>query len=923
MNPEYAAYCQADRDFYDTPHRAVGATAAVAEALYEPARLGAPEGWESSRRADWLSFTPGGLRLPAQGWKIHISAGLDNAESVLRRVVDHCLSRRLPLKFIPGPTQLHLRNAKYADRAGSGKFITVYPHSDEQFPEVTTELIELLDGEHGPYILSDLRCGDGPVHVRYGAFAQRFCLSPGGQLVPAIADPDGTLVPDPRGPSLSIPPWVDPPAFLRPYLEARAAVGMGDMPYEVQGALHFSNGGGVYKARDTRDGETVVLKEARPYAGLAADGADAVARLERERTALEQLSGLDCVPRVRDTFDIGEHRFLALEYIPGTTLNTAFARRFPLVTSAPTAEQLAEHAEWARTMYAKVESAVLAVHGRGVVISDLHMGNVMVSDDQSRVVLLDFEAASPVADNARQIVANPSFVAPPDRRGLDIDHYALACLRLALLLPLTMLLAVDRDKVVRLARDITRNFPVTEDELRPAVTEILRNAAQPEAAPRTPGAPAPAIPAPAIPAPAIPAPAIPSPGAPAPAAAFGTSVAFTPDTRPPSVPEPVTTGIPEPGEWPLSRDSMARAILASCTPDREDRCFPGDIAQFASPAGGQSFGYGTAGVLYALHETGAPACPPAVEWLLARAKKPAPGTALGFYDGLAGIAWTLRHIGHPAQAAEVAQVIVQQPLDGLTPDLHGGHAGIALALHDLARTATGAEATALTEAADRCTTLAARSLVNDAPSPRTGLLRGATGLALLFVRRYTATGDPALLDLAAAALRRDLARCTTGAEDALFVRDGKRSLPYLGGGSAGLAMVIDEYLAQRHDDEFERARQAMAIGFRSAFYVQPGLFRGVAGLTLHLARTPLGDPAERWHAIRRHTDLLGLLALPYDGGLAWPGEQMMRRSMDLATGTAGCLLALGSAFDATEASLPFLSPRQRPTDRPQPGAAHH
>ncbi|MEK8172985.1 hypothetical protein NKH77_40255 [Streptomyces sp. M19] len=142
---------------------------------------------------------PAGVRLPAQGWKIHISAALDNAESVLQRVVDFCVPRRLPVKFVPGPALLHLRNAKYADRAGSGKFITVYPHSEEEFPGVCQGLMDLLAGEHGPHILSDLRCGDGPVHVRYGAFAARFCTGPDGRLVPAVADPEGRLVPDARG----------------------------------------------------------------------------------------------------------------------------------------------------------------------------------------------------------------------------------------------------------------------------------------------------------------------------------------------------------------------------------------------------------------------------------------------------------------------------------------------------------------------------------------------------------------------------------------------------------------------------------------------------------------------------------------------------------------------------------------------------
>lgn len=42
---------------------------------------------------------------------------------------------------------------------------------------------------------------------------------------------------------------------------------------------------------------------------------------------------------------------------------------------------------------------------------------------------------------------------------------------------------------------------------------------------------------------------------------------------------------------------------------------------------------------------------------------------------------------------------------------------------------------------------------------------------------------------------------------------------------------------------------------------------------------------------------------------------MMRLSMDLGTGTAGCLLALGAALDETvPAALPFLPPLRRPHD---------
>ncbi|MGC9377665.1 class III lanthionine synthetase LanKC [Streptomyces sp. MH13] len=883
MNPEYASYCTTDRHFYDAPHRSSDA-AEETGALYGPACGPVPEGWERSRRGDWMSFSPRSARVPSQGWKIHVSAGLDNAPAVLGKVADYCLGRGLPFKFIPGPRLLHLRNAKYADRAGSGKFITVYPLADDDFPEVCTGLMRLLEGEHGPGILSDLRCGTGPVHVRYGAFAPRFCAMPDGRLVPAIADPEGRLVPDPRGPSLVVPEWVSTPSFLLPHLEARAAVSLDGVPYSVERALHFSNGGGVYLGRDDRSGEPVVLKEARPHAGLAADGADATVRLERERTALERLAGLDCVPAVRDVLDIGGHRFLVLEHITGDTLNTVFARRFPLVGTDPAPGALAEHAAWATRMYTMVERAVRDVHGRGLVVSDLHMSNIMVADDGTRVVLLDFEAAAPARERGRQIVANPAFVAPSDRRGTDIDDYALACLRIALLLPLTTLFFIDRRKAAPLAAHAERVFGLAPGTLDGAVGEILRGLPE----------------------------ALPERTAPVGRTNAVTRVPGTPDRGPDPVP-------PAAADWPLSRDAMARAIFASRTPERDDRCFPGDIAQFATPAGGQSLGNGAAGVLYALHETGAASCPDALDWLEERSCDPAPGTPPGLYDGLTGIAWTLARLGRAEPATRLALLAARQPFGGLSAGLHSGLAGIALALADLARTASAADAAVLSRAADHCTALAVRTLTENRPLPGTGLLHGATGIALLLIRRYEATGDAALLDLAAVALHRDLARCRPGADDALLVVEGRRTMPYLGAGSAGIALVIDDYLAHRPDEALDTARHALLRACRSAFYIQPGLFRGTAGLILHLARTGAGDPAELHGVIRRHTGLLDLHALPYGGGLAFAGEQLMRLSMDLSTGTAGCLLALGSAFAGHPVALPFL-PLRRPT--PPHRAAH-
>ncbi|MFG3106825.1 class III lanthionine synthetase LanKC [Streptomyces tendae] len=886
MNKGYAVYCDADPYFYDAPHRTADRTGA-ARSRYAAASSPVPQGWQRHESGDWLALRPADADLPAQGWKIHVSACLDNAESVLDRVWRHCVDGGTAFKFVPGRYLLHQRNAKYADRAGSGKFVTVYPADEAEFERLVGELSELLAGEPGPHILSDLRIGAGPVHVRYGGFTRRDCYDADGELRPAVSGPDGVLVPDLRGPVFRIPEWVDPPAFLRPHLDARSAVTVTGMPYTVESALHFSNGGGVYLARDTRTGARVVLKEARPHAGLAADGADAVTRLHRERRALERLSGLACTPEVLDHLTVGEHHFLVLEHIDGKPLNTFFARRHPLIEADPGERRLAEYTDWALDVHARVERAVAEVHDRGVVFNDLHLFNIMVRDDDS-VALLDFEAAHHVDEAGRQIVANPGFVAPADRRGVAVDRYALACLRLALFLPLTSLLAVDRHKAAHLAEVVAEQFPVDRAFLDAAVDEITRVDQSTRVGGNT----------------GLEERSTPVDGS--------TRVHRAPAVRRPAGP----VAHVRPDDWPRSRDSMAAAIRASATPSRTDRLFPGDIAQFATAGGGLAFAHGAAGVLYALAESGAGRDEDGEQWLLERTKRVPSGMPLGFHDGLAGLAWTLERLGHRDRALDLVELLLDQPLDHLGPDLHGGTAGLGLALESLAATTGQA---ALYSAALHCAERAADGLRGEGgPADRVsrgrgraGLLYGGAGRALFFLRLFERTRDSALLDLARDALRQDLARCVRGAGGALQVDEGWRTMPYLGAGSVGIGMVLDDYLAHRADEEFARAANEIVAAAQAMFYAQPGLYRGVAGMVLHLGRTTATAPGTGPRAVRRQLDALSWHAMSYRDRLAFPGEQMMRLSMDLSTGTAGCLLAVASVLGDAPAGLPFLPPPRR------------
>ena len=201
-----------------------------------------------------------------------------------------------------------------------------------------------------------------------------------------------------------------------------------------------------------------------------------------------------------------------------------------------------------------------------------------------------------------------------------------------------------------------------------------------------------------------------------------------------------------------------------------------------------------------------------------------------------------------------------------------------------------------------------------------GLTRGHAGQAMLLLRAFDAVGDESFLDSAAEALRRDLRRCVVRDKGAMHVDEGWRTLPYLDVGSIGIGLALDAYLAVRPDEadpQFREATQTIAVAAHSPLYALPGLFSGRAGIILYLAgRTP---ERHRDPLLARQVRNLAWHTLPYGGGTAVPGGALMRLSMDLATGNAGVLLALGAALHDEPVHAPLLVPKTPvPTGAGQP-----
>ncbi|MEW1648797.1 class III lanthionine synthetase LanKC [Streptomyces sp. NPDC091219] len=837
---EALVYGVADPLHYETPSRLDDDAS-----RYPQADGAAPPGWRRSLSGLWVVLTPQGAPPVGQGWEIHVSATPRTAPTALDRTAALCLAGGVPFAFLRSERALTTMSGRDAPRVDAGRFITVRPRDDLHLAEILGALLDALDGLPGPYLLGDLRIGRGPLHVRYGSFGGRRCPGEDGRPVPALVDPSGARVPEVRSPAFEMPEWVTPPPVLEPHLAARRAARDDSFPYVVRGALHFSTAGGVYLAEERDTGRQVVLREARPFSALDDDGSDAVERLHREYRVLAELQGLDCVPRLHGLRTAWEHHFLVEEYVAGPTLLEAVIGRYPLPGRDTSEAAFRAYARWVSKVIGALSSALDALHERGVCLRDVQPRNIVVRPDDS-VVLVGFEYATGLDERNLPRVGAAGFAAPAGATGAEADRYGLWATWLFALMAMPELIDLDPGKAAQLEVVARARFGLspTDGPRRPEIGRRSASRAAPSPAPEAEDL-------------------------------FGR----------------------EPFDWPAVRDALVAGILADATPERADRLFPAHWSVFVG--GGHTLAHGAAGVLLALHRVGAAVPASYTDWLVRAARLAGPGAGHGLYDGPYGAAAALAELGRADAASEILAAARTAGLPARC-GVYGGQAGVGLALCHFAEL-TG-DSSLLDDAdriARRLDTLGRDGAADGVLLPDTGgVLDGFSGSALLQLRLHSVTGDRRYLTAARAALALDLRHCVTMPDGTVQARYGHRHLAYLEAGSGGMALVAREYLARADDPDLAAFTAAVRPVCASDFVREPGLFRGRAG---HIAVLSLLEPPdldtrpgpEALGSIRR----LSWHAIHTDGSLRFPGRGLRRLSTDLATGSAGVLLALHTAFE--------------------------
>lgn len=351
-----------------------------------------PEEWHIESSSDpfqsWIMILNKRVAVPAQGWKLHVSASVLSAEEILLQVLPLLLAEDASFKVAASLKILDHLNQGQGGLTQIGKFITVYPNSDAQAVHLATALDKATrnQGLRGPTIPSDRPFSLGSlVHYRYGSFGDQLIQTPLGLILPAISDSKGELFPDHRRTFYSPVSWV-----IDPFLTAGVVT---DLPpenllinsrYLLIGMVHQSACSKVYLATDIVAARTCILKRAQRDAGIDHYGRDARDRLRHESDVLHRLAPNPSIPEPFTLIEQDEDLFLAMQNIEGETLEEYVIRMLRQGLFISRKQVVAWGRELARLL--------ATIHAQGFVYRDLKSPNVIVNSD-GEICLVDFEIA--------------------------------------------------------------------------------------------------------------------------------------------------------------------------------------------------------------------------------------------------------------------------------------------------------------------------------------------------------------------------------------------------------------------------------------------------------------------------------------------------------------------------------------------------
>ncbi|MEH6420337.1 class III lanthionine synthetase LanKC [Pseudomonas sp. CGJS7] len=885
----------ADDRFYEPVYSHYQPTAELLD-LVEPMLQAQQPRWEAQRSGVWSHVTPAPgtkpILLPKQGWKIHVSANEGNCRDILIKVATLALEHRVPFKFANDINTMKLMTSKRWNRGGSGKFITLYPPTDEEFHRFIELAYQALKDDVGSYILSDNRYKDCRcLYYRYGGIIPVNRLDYMGRQIPILISPEGEEVVDRRAPYFETPPWVSDPFPSDEPEQDDEEMTLNEGRFVVNSALGFSNTGGVYLATDTTTGIEVVIKEARPHVELAANGRDATSRLLQEEKILRILGDSGVSPQFVATFWDWENFYLVEERLDAHDMRAVMLMHTPLLRVNPSVEDSEAFYGVCKGIFVSLLKALDLIHAKGLVIGDLSPMNILVDKASMSVRIIDLEAAFQPAVDDPQDIHTPGFRSATKGRKKDStyqdDIYAIAAIMMYSMFPIVAMAYIRDDLFTEVLPEVVADIGWANTPYQQVIQGLAKNALS-----------------------------------------CSEAVALLEGPATFETPYRARTSAPALSSADACRE-LAGFITSHYRLEELYSLFPVD--PFGGHTNSLGFGFGASGIVHSLRKCGVDVPQQALDRYRAEIAALDPGAIPpGFLTGAAGIAWAFFDAGDAQSGRRFMDYANASALLREHHSLYYGMAGVGMA--NLAAYRATGESAYLEAATALAKTLAASAIEDerglhwqDDGAVRLGFGYGQSGVALFFLRLSQVLGDASWRELGGKALDYDLSfafELEPGIDTFACDPEEKSTYEhYIEQGSAGIAKVAIRY------GRWDRLDRILADVHRkySGF---PGLIYGLTGFVDVLidAYRYSGDEKYLRMAQRPLQGLSDLYLFQKDDGYATPGENLFRISCDYATGVAGVMKTLHrhahltpDEFCLDELDEPAVDSRTvPPASRPEP-----
>ncbi|GAA0586750.1 hypothetical protein GCM10010172_84720 [Paractinoplanes ferrugineus] len=191
-----------------------------------------PTDWRRSQFRVWTMYSPAAGLGATEGWKVHVSAAYDRAQSVLETAAAEFFALGVPFKHLSNSLFFRWQHHKQGHRPQSGKFIAAYPPDVRTARRLMDRLAVVLADERGPHILGDRRYRRSPVVAyRYGAFDDRSRVRPDGLREGQVRDGHGRYVADQRGVTFILPDGITDPFAAAPAVIRRGSALCGELAW--------------------------------------------------------------------------------------------------------------------------------------------------------------------------------------------------------------------------------------------------------------------------------------------------------------------------------------------------------------------------------------------------------------------------------------------------------------------------------------------------------------------------------------------------------------------------------------------------------------------------------------------------------------------------------------------------------------------